>query len=157
MVPIRVFLSSKMKEFEIERKIIGFQIGALPGFEVNAAEDWPAASGPVRGMYLGGVRRCHIYIGLFGRLYSEATKDEYDEACTNPLRQKLIYLKSGRHSIDDKLTSLIETIHASHRPSAFKDAADLQRQVFRDLHFAVAEMLDQALQRGQPSPIPQSG
>ncbi len=67
---IRVFLSSKMKEFDQERAAIAFQIAGLKGFEIHAAEDWGALSAPVDDVYESGVANCHIYIGLFGRVYS---------------------------------------------------------------------------------------
>ena len=154
---VRVFLSSKMKEFDQERAALAFQIASIPGFAVNAAEEWGALSASVEKAYTGGVRECHIYLGLFGRIYSAATKDEYDEACRNPYRQKLIYLKAGVKAVDAELAALIRTFESRHRPYRFKDLRDLQPRLIKDLDFALAEILNQHLQLGEPRPVAQAG
>lgn len=153
---IRVFISSKMAELQDERAALAFQIAHLPGFEVIVAEKWGALSASVQHLYLGGVQRSHIYLGLFGRVYSQATHAEYEEACRNPYRQKLIYLKRGARSIDEPLRALIATFEERHKPYQFRDLWDLQQQVLTDLDTAVVEMLNQHLQLGQSAPIAQS-
>jgi hypothetical protein len=156
-VAIRVFLSSKMKEFDQERAALAYQIAGLRGFEVNAAEDWGAVSSSCEEMYIRAVRECHIYVGLFGRIYSASTEQEYQEACANPYRQKLIYLKSGARVNDREVLALIQIFQARHKPYRFKDLRDLQPRLFRDLDFALSEMLNQHLQLGEPAPVAQSG
>lgn len=152
---IRVFLSSRMKEFDQERAAIAFQIASLKGFEINAAEDWGALSAPVEHVYGAGVASCHIYIGLFGRTYSPHTHREYEEACSNPYRQKLIYLKAGARVSDESLTRLIATFESRHRPYRFQDLRDLQPRLLKDLELAVQEMLNQCLQLAEKAPVAQ--
>ncbi len=152
---IRVFLSSKMKEFDQERAAIAFQIAGLKGFEIHAAEDWGALSAPVDNVYESGVANCHIYIGLFGRVYSVHTQREYEAACRNPYRQKLIYLKAGAKITDDNLARLIETFDARHKPYRFRDLRDLQPRLLKDLELAVQEMLNQYLQLADKAPVAQ--
>jgi Domain of unknown function (DUF4062) len=151
-MPIRVFLSSKMKEFETERAAIANQIAGLRGFQVNAAEEWGAHSASVENIYRGGVRDCHIYVGLFGRVYSAATQAEYDEACLNPYRQKLIYIRPTKKP-DPELAALIEVFKQRHRPYQFRNLWELQPQLVRDLDGALDEIVNQTLERGEARPV----
>src|SRR5436309_3138512 len=114
-MPVRVFLSSKMKEFENERAAIANQMASLRGFQVNTAEQWGARSHSPEKLYRGGVQECHIYVGLFGHVHSAATQEEYEEASGNPYRQKLIYLKRSRN-IDPRLAELIKLFRDRHKP-----------------------------------------
>src|SRR5579872_4584238 len=124
-----------MKEFEQERGALAFQLTSIPGIQVNAAEQWGAISAPVEKIYTGGVQRCHIYIGLFGKVYSAATQEEYEEACRNPYRQKLIYLRQSKN-IDFKLQELIKVFQQRHKPYTFRNLWDLQPRVAADLDFS---------------------
>lgn len=155
-MPIRVFLSSKMKEFESERAAIAHQVSTLRGFQINPAEEWGALSANVEKVYRGGVRECHIYVGLFGRIYSAATQHEYEEACLNPYRQKLIYLRQARN-VDPQLMDLIDTLKHRHRPYVFKNLWDLQPQLLLDLEYALEEIANQNLERGDSRPVVQTG
>lgn len=153
-MPIRVFLSSKMGEFKHERAAIAQQIAAVHGFQVNAAEQWGSRNNRPEKLYRDGVRECHIYLGLFGHAYSLSTHEEYQAACENPYRQKLIYLKESR-SIDSKLAELIEAFELRHRPYTFRDLWDLLPRVQRDLDWAVEEILNQHLELYTAQPVAQ--
>lgn len=153
-MPVRVFLSSKMKEFDNERAAIVNQIAAMHGFQVNAAEEWGACSNSPQKYYIGGVRECHIYMGLFGRAYSPATREEYDAACENPYRQKLIYIKQSRN-IDPKLAELIQLFRCRHRPYTFRNLWDLLPRVQSSLDFSLEEILNQHLELHAAPPVAQ--
>lgn len=43
----------------------------------------------MRSRYLADVANCDIYVGLFGRIYSEATEEEYREAAGKSARELL--------------------------------------------------------------------
>src|SRR6476646_8968016 len=143
-----------MKEFKDERAAIVNQIRSVHGFQINAAEEWGALSADVEKVYRGGVRECHIYMGVFGHLYSAATQEEYEEACKNPYRQKLIYLKRSRN-IDPELAELIKVFQRRHKPYIFNDLWSLLPHVLHDLDSAVEEIANQNLERGVVAPTAQ--
>lgn len=144
-----------MKEFENERAAIANQIASVHGFQVNTAEQWGALSDNAQKLYRGGVQQSHIYVGLFGHVYSPSTREEYDEACQNPYRQKLIYLKRLR-SIDPEVAELIRLFQSRHKPYTFNNLWDLLPRVLVDLDSAVEQILNQSLERDSAPPIAHS-
>jgi hypothetical protein len=145
-----------MKEFEKERAAIVHQIALVRGFQINAAEEWGARSPNPEKLYRFGVQECHIYVGLFGNVYSAATQGEYEEASGNPYRQKLIYLKRSRN-IDPRLAELIKLFRDRHRPYIFTNLWDLLPRVVDDLDWAVQQILDHTLERYTEPPVAHSG
>ena len=118
MTPVRIFISSVQKEFAEERAALRDYLrgDALMRrfFEVFFFEDVPAADRRTDGLYLDEVRRCDIYVGLFGNNYGtenaeglSPTEREFDLA-TAEGKYRLIYVKGtdddARHP---KMRSLI--------------------------------------------------
>jgi len=103
MIPIRIFISSVQKEFTDERAALRDYLrgDALMRrfFEVFLFEDVPAADRRTDDLYLDEVRRCDIYVGLFGDDYGafnaggvSPTEREFDLA-TAERKYRLIYVK----------------------------------------------------------------
>ncbi|MDD3112305.1 MAG: DUF4062 domain-containing protein, partial [Methanofollis liminatans] len=73
LTPVRIFISSVQKEFAGERAALRDYLrgDALMRrfFEVFLFEDVPAADRRTDDLYLDEVRRCDIYVGLFGNDY----------------------------------------------------------------------------------------
>jgi hypothetical protein len=104
MTPIRLFISSVQKEFASERIALGdyLRSDALMRrfFEVFLFEDVPAADRHADELYLDGVQRCDIYVGLFGNDYGfenaagvSPTEREFDAASAAG-KYRLIYVKA---------------------------------------------------------------
>jgi hypothetical protein len=144
-----------MEEFSQERAAIAYQISLIKEFDINAAESWGAGSATVEEIYLQEVRKSHIYIGLFGKEYSIATSQEYEEAYKNPYRQKLIYIKKAVERAP-QLVELIKTLHLRHKPYLFESLGNLLPQLRLDLISALEQIADQILQMGETPPVPQS-
>ena len=103
MTPVRIFISSVQKEFAGERAALRDYLrgDALMRrfFEVFLFEDVPAADRRTDDLYLDEVRRCDIYVGLFGNDYGSEnagglspTEREFDLA-TAEGKYRLIYVR----------------------------------------------------------------
>src|SRR4051812_38665157 len=94
MSNLRVFVSSKQSEFQLERAVIKHEIESIPRLEADLAEDWAPERNNVRSVFFDRVTSAHFYVGLFGCTYSEPTCAEYLEARKNSYREILIYVKA---------------------------------------------------------------
>jgi hypothetical protein len=152
---LRVFISSSLREFEIERSAVADAIASIPFLEPVLGQEWSLAAGEAE-TRLRDVQTSAIYIGLFGRFYSEWTKLEYLAALKNPYREKLIYVKECTE-IEPRLTVLIEYIRDRHTVAKFQTLTDLVAAISKDIVAAVARV-STALQRlGEPRPVAQAG
>jgi hypothetical protein len=79
MTPVRIFISSVQTEFADERAALRDYLhgdALMRGFfEVFLFEDVPAADRRADDLYLDEVRRCHLYVGLFGNSYGPEDAD----------------------------------------------------------------------------------
>ena len=129
MTPVRIFISSVQKEFADERAALRDYLrgDALMRrfFEVFLFEDVPAADRRADDLYLDEVRRCDIYVGLFGNDYgSESaeglspTEREFDLA-TAEGKYRLIYVRgrddAARHP---KMRALVGRAQGGSDPEA---------------------------------------
>ncbi len=114
-----IFISSVQKEFSTERRALKDFILGDPllrrFFDVFLFEDLPASDRLAEDVYLEGVDRCTIYIGLFGKEYGienadglSSTEREFDRA-TERYKTRLIYIK-GDEKVDrhPKMAALID-------------------------------------------------
>src|SRR5215469_10500286 len=65
---LRVFISSKQSEFELERALLKHEVEAIPRLEADLAEEWSPQRVEVRKVFLERVMAAHFYVGLFGRV-----------------------------------------------------------------------------------------
>lgn len=152
--PLRVFISSKQVEFTVERAALADVIRKLPLLAPILAEEWSPQS-RLRDRYLGDVSRSPIYVGLFGRIYSEPTELEYDTAREHPHRELLIYIK-GDVEPEPPLATLLTRMKGEHVVSVFRDLASLVSQFERHLWDAVSRMIQAYMQLSVPTPVPRA-
>jgi predicted HTH transcriptional regulator len=144
MTPIRIFISSVQKEFAEERAALRDYLrgDALMRrfFEVFLFEDVPAADRHVEDVYLDEVRRCDLYIGLFGDEYGfedaegvSPTEREFDLA-TAEGKYRLIYVKGtddgARHP---KMRALIGRVSPQLIRRRFSTEDELRLAVYSSL------------------------
>src|SRR6266566_3565378 len=143
MNKIQVFVSSKYSEFEMERALVKHEIDSFPFLESILAEDWSPRTGRSEDFYIADVNRSHIYIGLFGSVYSKPTHVEYEAACGNPHRERLIYLRDcppGKR--DPELRGLIADILDQHVVRKYAKPVDLLPVLQSDLQAALWRIVD---------------
>jgi hypothetical protein len=149
MKKLQVFVSSKMSEFQQERAILKHEIEELPLLEPVLAEDWPPQRATPKEVYLGDVNQCYIYVGLFGCIYSEPTRVEYESAGQNPYRELLIYVRSCKGEQDVALKGLIAEMSDTRVIRKYSEPTDLLPLIRADLHAALWRMVDLCLKLGQ--------
>jgi hypothetical protein len=150
MTPIRIFISSVQTEFASERAALRDYLrgDALMRrfFEVFLFEDVPAADRRADDLYLDEVRRCDLYVGLFGDTYGSEdaegvspTEREFDTASAEG-KYRLIYVKGGdgsdRHS---KMRALVARAQAGLVRKRF----DSPTELVAGLYAALVEYLEE--------------
>ena len=150
MNPVRIFVSSVQKEFAGEREALRVYLrgDALMRrfFEVFFFEDVSAADHCTDDIYLDEVRRCDIYVGLFGETYGSENADglspterEFDLA-TSEGKYRLIYVKGtdddARHP---KMRALISRAEAGLVRKRFNTASELVTGLYAALVDYLAE------------------
>jgi hypothetical protein len=151
---IRIFISGKQSEFEVERIAVAREILSIPILEPVLAEDWSAQGGSAQEATLRDARTCPIFIGLFGCNYSEPTKLEYLAASENPYRELLIYLKECS-APDPPLLELIKTLEHRVTFKRFRSVADLLPAFSEHLLGALNRMVGNYQLLGNPKPVVQ--
>lgn len=153
---VRVFVSCKQSEFEMERYAITHAIQSIPSLQPVLAEEWSPAAASVREVYLQDVRTSPIYVGLFGQLYSEPTKLEYLAACANPYRAKLIYIKES-NQVEPLMHELIRyLLEERHTITKFRTVADLLPVFSKHLADAVNRVMETRQLLDEPRPVAHS-
>ena len=139
-----VFLSSDQEEFEEERKKLSKMISDIPFLECTLLEERGANSRGVVEASIKAVRNCDIYIGIFGREYSEITIKEYNEAVEGR-KQCLTYVKKVKER-DERLTKFIEEdLKNRFKFHPFRGKKDLYERVEKDLRRLVFEILREGI------------
>jgi HEPN domain-containing protein len=143
---LEVFLSSAQHEFEGTRKTLAKRIGRIPFLRCTPLEEAGADPESTRSASLRGVREADIYVGVFGRTYSETTIAEYREAVKHR-KPCLAYVfkVAGRDQrmrvfVDDELKN-------DFKYHAFKDEKGLYKQVEADLRRLLLRLLRGGLER----------
>ncbi|MDO5580644.1 MAG: DUF4062 domain-containing protein [Planctomycetia bacterium] len=145
MNPIRIFISSVQKELAEERMVLRDYLQGDPllrrFFEVFLFEDMPAADQRADQCYLSEVKKCDIYLGIFGNEYGwEDKKDglspthkEYNLA-SKLEKQRLIYVKGAddkaRHP---KMKALVRKIGDDLIRRRFNSCEELRTSVYASL------------------------
>lgn len=156
----KVFVSSKQGELDPERDVLhrALQSAEWDNFVIEFAGAFPDN---VRSVFLKNVAECDVYLGIFARIYSQPTVDEYHKAkeLDKPI---LIYLKRSANR-DPQLEDFIRTeLQPSHKYQEFSTTEELisylpnihraleeevqkhQRQMYLDALVAQTEMLELA-------------
>ena len=135
-----VFLSSDQDEFLKVRKALSKTVCSIPFLTCTPLENRGAESTNVRESSLKAVRDSDVYIGVFGREYSETTIQEYREAikCKKPC---LIYVKKVK-TRDSRLSKFIyDDLRNEFKFSPFRGQRDLCGQIDSDLRRFILETL----------------
>lgn len=151
---VRVFISSKQSEFEAERAVLAHEIASIPLLDPVWAEQWSPTGAKPTEVYLKDVRSCPIYVGLFGKVYSEHTKLEYLAACENPYREKLLYVKECSDA-DPQLVQLIAEFQDRHTLGRFRNVGDLIQVFSKHLIAALGRMIEALQVLGETRPVAQ--
>jgi predicted transport protein len=136
-----VFLSSDQDEFSKMRKVLSKTVCSMTGLlTCTLLENRGADTTNITESSLKAVRDSDIYIGVFGRKYSETAIEEYREAvkCRKPCLTyvKKVKIRDGGLSrfIDDDLRN-------EFKYSPFRGTKDLTAQVETDLKRFILETL----------------
>ncbi len=142
---LRIFLSSVQKEFEpLRRDLKAFLLGdaVLRRFiaEVFLFEELPARDRPADRVYLEEVKRCDIYLGLFGYEYGYEDRDgispterEYHHA-TKLKKPRLIYVwGSDEKRRAPKMKQLVRKASAELIRRRVEDPSALTTEVYSSL------------------------
>ena len=149
MTPLRIFVSSVQHEFAEERAALRDYLRGDPlmrrFFEAFLFEDVPAIDRRPDALYLDGVERCDIYVGLFGRDYGSEdshgispTEREFDRAGAVG-KHRLIFVRDA-HGDDrhPKMQALVDRAQADLIRKRFNTPADL----VAGLYAALVEYLE---------------
>ena len=158
MTPIRIFISSVQKEFADERTALRDYLrgDALMRrfFEVFLFEDVPAADRRADELYLDEVRRCDLFVGLFGNDYGfedaegvSPTAREFDLASAEG-KYRLIYVKGSEDGVrHPKMRALVARAQAGLIRKRFQTAAELVAGLYAAL---VEYLIEKQLVRSGP-------
>ncbi len=140
-----IFLSSDQEEFEKERNRLAKVISSIPFLACVPLENMGADSRDVLEASLKAVRNSDIYVGVFGREYSEIAMKEYKEA-VRYRKPCLTYVKKVKRR-DQKLTKFIEEdLKSQFKYHQFRGKEDLYEQVANDLRRFIFETLQDGLE-----------
>jgi len=144
MTPIRIFISSVQKEFAAERAALRDYLhgDALMRrfFEPFLFEDAPAVDRRADAMYLNEVRKCDLYLGLFGDDYGyedadglSPTEREFNRA-TDLSKHRLIFVKGEKDNTKHpKMQALIRRAGSELIRRRFASSAELVGAVYAAL------------------------
>ncbi|HJZ74721.1 MAG TPA: DUF4062 domain-containing protein [Vicinamibacterales bacterium] len=153
---ISVFISSKQAEFETERAVLADKIRAIPFFTPVIAEEWTPQRTAVRDVFLDKVRSSPIYVGLFHRVYSDATELEYRAAVENPYREVLLYVKDRDAVREPRLTQLLSAARSEHVTFQFEGVKDLLPVFTAHLQAALVRMVATLQRLAKEPPVARS-
>jgi hypothetical protein len=161
-VPLIVFISCSQKEFEEFRKHLKEAIDEeefrFSGSRMMKAELIEERRGDVIPEDIKkGLENCSIYVGIFGRVFSEWTKAEYLEARANGLPLLIYYVKKqikpGRPSRQEargrksKVEQFLETEIKKFRVRVrgpYRKEEKLYDVILNDLAYEISELVREA-------------
>lgn len=144
MIPIRIFISSRQSEFSQERAALRDYLREDPltrrFFDVFLFEDAPASDQRPDELYLDEVKRCEVYIGLFGREYGSEdeegmspTEQEFNLASKQG-KCRLIYVKNVlNRERDSRMAALIAKAEKELVRKSFETIEDLKCEIHESL------------------------
>jgi len=144
---ILIFVSSSQSEFARERKELCYFVLTDPYlkqyFDVFIFENLPANQQNPQNNYRDKIKKCKIYIGLFGKTYGtpdgdgiSATEHEFDYA-TELGKDRVVYLKqlTPRARQAKKMAELIAKAKHAVTYETFSSLDELKLKVMQSLLF----------------------
>lgn len=133
------FISSSIDDLSEERK------EAVNGvYSANSKpvywEDFPAQGRPAPTAMIDYLNECHIYLGIFGKRYSEPTEKEYRKA--RELELPILCFVKNNIKRDEKLEKLIDEFKNGQKGIVYKSFSTP-----KELYFFVKESIPCALDR----------
>ena len=143
MLPIRIFVSSVQGEFAAERRRLREYVekDALLRrfFDVFLFEDVPASDQKPDHLYLDQIRRCDIYVGLFGSEYgtiasgADASPTEREFECAGETGiPRLVFVKDCQQR-NQRMEALIAKVDAGLVRGRFADSGELTSGLYAAL------------------------
>lgn len=128
---LRIFVSGREDELDDERAI-AIEVIKSFHFAPSASEGRPASEIPIEDNYLGEVSDADIYVGIFGKQYSEPTKKEFDTARANDI-PVLVFekqLKDGKRDSElDKFLQEIKDHRSGITTKKYTNVIDLRESL----------------------------
>jgi hypothetical protein len=149
--PFKVFISSSQNEFARFRMNLKEVIDAedFVNQRIMSAILVELRKGQIDADIEKGIREAAIYVGIFGRVYSDPTVKEFRRAKDNYLPILIYRLRrgrprrrsvvSGRSKVDVFLRN--EVLPLGIRVRGFYDEDSLEKAIMTDLAFQVADMV----------------
>src|SRR5213596_718786 len=131
---LKVFISGNETELKNERASVKLLVECL-GLEPVSSESRPASSIPIRKKYPPEVVGSDIYIGIFGKLESNDSINEYNIAYNNG-KERLIFVKKVKGKRKTKIIRFLEKIMNPVNGvyyREFDDVTDLDVEVHKAL------------------------
>lgn len=140
----RIFVSGVQKELAVERRAVAAFVRGDPllrrFFEVFLFEELPASDRRAEAAFLGEVRRCDLYVGIFGATAGAGraggrtpTEAEFDEA-TRTGKVRLVFVKGPKGtSRDERMEALIARASGSLVRRRFSGVAELRSALYASL------------------------
>lgn len=139
----QVFISSTIDELKDERLIVKESVNQF-GFEPAMFEEWGARSSGLRKTYIDEVMNSDLYVGIFDKIYSGPTIEEYETARAHNI-DTIIYIKKfNLGQREKKLQSFIVSISdpdEGHVLCYFEDIMDLREKLKNDLSWWIARIV----------------
>ncbi|MGI0015073.1 MAG: DUF4062 domain-containing protein, partial [Nitrososphaera sp.] len=139
---LEVFISSKEEEFKQKRKRLAKRINSMDYLKCELLEDRGADSDDVHRTSVEAAKACHIYVGIFGRVYSKDTVDEC-RAALDVRNRCLAYVQIMRNNEREAALQkfIDEELYIRLKYHAFRKCKELEEQIIRDIRKQMVTML----------------
>jgi len=146
---IRVFVSSTWLDLQQERSAVEAALQRMQETKFCGMEYFGSRDEDTRNASLDDVRKCQVYLGIFGDRYgSGITKDEYEKARELGLKCLIYFKHESKILIETKETGSMKLaqleafkkdLRKNHTIAEFSNPYDLASKVTADLHRYILE------------------
>lgn len=143
---LEVFISSKQDEFKKKRKEVAKLISNHLYLESTPLEMRGADAENPTDASVKAVKKSDIYIGIFGKKYSETTVKEYRESVKRKI-PCLIYLKKTKQREQKLLDFLESDVKSNFKFYEFSSNKKLLQQIENDLNEFIFDLLQDGLEQ----------
>jgi len=133
-IELMVFISSRLDEFESDRLVLKDELEKI-NVKPVIFEDYGARDTSMEEANIEDVRKCHIFIGIYGIKYSEATYKEFKEAIESN-KSCLFYFKNyggGKNPEPDMETFITEIKRQKKIYRKFDNIINLKKIIVQDV------------------------
>jgi len=136
MDKLKIFVSGKEGELSDERKSVLKVIEEM-GFDAESSENRPASEKTPKDLYIPEVQKSDIYIGIFGKIHSLPSIEEFVTAGKTQ-RTRLIFVKEIEKR-DEELQKFLDRISKQLWYRTFYGLEDLERKVKNSIVSEITE------------------